>query len=123
MTNATLLDFILDYNPEVTNVHLININQEIKIPKITETSLLLPTSKGTYKIYLGTFRTPEFSKIYRNEPALKGKEIEIIPRRVSPQDTWYRINVGTFDNQGEALITIHLLRGKGYLPFLRKGLQ
>ena len=89
MTNTTLLDFILDYNLDVTNAHLINVNQEIKIPKITETSLLLPSSKGAFKIYLGTFWTPEFSKIYRDEPVLAGKEIEIIPRKVSPQDTWH----------------------------------
>ena len=123
MTNTTLLDFILDSNPDVTNVHLINVNQEIKIPKITETSLILPTPEGSFKIYLGTFGTPDFSKIYRNEPALKGKEIEIIPRKVSPQDTWYRIHVGTFDNQGEALKTIHLLKKKGLLPLLIKGLK
>lgn len=121
MTNATLLDFILQYNPEVANIHLINVNQKIKVLKITEISLLLPTSEGTYKIYLGTFWTPDFSRIFRNEPALKGKEIEIIPRKVSPQDTWYRIHAGTFDNQGEALKTIHLLVEKGLLPFLKKG--
>jgi general secretion pathway protein A len=120
MTHTTLLDIILDFNPEITNVHLILINQEIKIPKITEELFIIQSSEGTCKIHVGTFSNPDISKLYRNERFLMGKEIEVLPRKVSAQETWYRVVVGKFDNREEALKAIHLLREKGLLPFFRK---
>ncbi|MBS3917520.1 MAG: AAA family ATPase [Deltaproteobacteria bacterium] len=123
MTHTTLVDIILDFNPEITNAHLILVNQEIKIPRITEELFIIQSSESTYKIYVGTFSTPDITKIYRGEPLLGGKEIEIIPRKVSAQETWYRVEVGKFDNKGEALKVIHLLKEKGLLPSFRKSPQ
>jgi hypothetical protein len=120
MTHPTLIDIILNFNPEITNAHLILINQEIKIPKITEALFIIPSSEGPYKVHVGTFPTPDISKLYRNEPSLAGKEIEIIPRKVSAQETWYRLMIGKFDHQEEALKAIHLLKEKGLLPAFRK---
>ncbi|MDI6763615.1 MAG: AAA family ATPase [Thermodesulfobacteriota bacterium] len=123
MTHATLIDIVLDFNPEITNAHLILVNQEIKIPRITEELFIIQSSESTYKIYVGTFPTPDIPKIYRDEPSLAGKEIEIIPRKVSAQETWYRVVVGKFDNKGEALKVIHLLKERGLLPSFRKSPQ
>jgi phage tail protein X len=123
MTHTTLVDIILDFNPEITNAHLILVNQEIKIPRITEELFIIQSSEGTYKIYVGTFSTPDITKIYRGEPSLAGKKIEIIPRKVSAQETWYRVVVGKFDNKGDALKVINLLKEKGLLPSFRKSPQ
>ena len=120
MTHTTLIDIILDFNPEITNVHLILIDQEIKIPKITEELFIIPSSEGTCKIHVGTFSTQDISKLYRNERSLAKKEIEVFPRKVSAQETWYRVVVGKFDNREEALKAIHLLKEKGLLPSFRK---
>jgi hypothetical protein len=116
MTNTTLVDIVLDFNPEITNVHLILVNQEIKIPKITEELFIIQSSENTYKIYVGTFSTPDIPTIYRDEPPLAGKKIEIIPRKVSAQETWYRVVVGEFEKKGDALKVIHLLKEKRLLP-------
>jgi general secretion pathway protein A len=123
MTNATLVDLILDFNPEVTNAHLIRVNQTIKIPKITEEWMIIQSPDLTYKIHVGTFWAPGFSKPYMDEPALKGKEIEILPRKVSPQETWYRIVIGKFHNKDEVLKVIDLLKKKGLLPLFGGGPQ
>jgi len=114
--NSTLIDLILDFNPEITNAHLILIDQIIRIPKITEEKLIIQSSDRTYKIHVGTFWTPDFAKLYRDEPSLKGKEIEILSRTVSPQETWYRVVVGKFDNKDEILKVIYLLKEKRLLP-------
>ena len=37
-SNQTLADLILEANPEITNIHLIGVNQEIRIPEIREES-------------------------------------------------------------------------------------
>jgi len=114
--NETLLDLMLESNPEITNIHLISVNQEIKIPEIAEESLINQSPDHSYKIHLGTFLTPGATKIYDREPALKGKELEIVPRIVSPVDTWYRILVGKYDNKKECLNMISILKEKGLLP-------
>jgi hypothetical protein len=50
---------------------------------------------------------------------LKGKEIEIIKRQVSPQDVWYRVFAKKFDTQEEGLKKIQKLRKKGLLAALK----
>lgn len=116
MTNETLVDLILKVNPSITNAHLIKVNQQIKIPEITEESLIIKSSDNTYKIHMGTFQTPDYAQLYYDEPALMGKEINIIPLKVSPHDTWYRVVLGKFDTKAEGLKTMEVLKQKGLLP-------
>jgi type II secretory pathway predicted ATPase ExeA/phage tail protein X len=116
MVNKTLMDLILVSNPGITDVHLILVDQKIKIPKITEELLIIKSPENTYKINAGTFQTPIFARLYRDEQALKGRKIEILPRRVSPQETWYRVVIGEFDSEDEVLEMIDLLKGKDLLP-------
>jgi hypothetical protein len=110
------MDFILDSNPEIKDVHLILVDQKIKIPKITEESLIIKTPENTYKINAGTFQTRHPAKIYNDEKTLKGKKIEILPRNVSTHETWYQVVIGKFDSEDEVLKMIGFLKGKGLLP-------
>jgi general secretion pathway protein A len=116
MVNQTLIDLVLDFNPEIKNVHLILVDQEIRIPNITEELLIIRSPDSSYKIHLGTFQTPEPARLFRDEPVLKGKKIEVLPRKVSPQEIWYRMVIGEFNDKDEVLKVIHLLKGKGLLP-------
>ena len=115
-SNITLADLILDSNPEITNANLISVNQKIRMPKITEGSLIVQSSDRTYKINVGTFWSPKFAKLYRSEPSLRGKEIEIVARKVTPKETWYRVVVGKFDSEDEALKVISILKDRKLLP-------
>jgi general secretion pathway protein A len=114
--NETLMDLILDSNPGITDVHLIIANKKIMIPTITEKLLVIKSADNTYKIHAGTFETPSFARLYSEEGALKGKKVEILPRKVSPQETWYRVVIGKFDSEVEVLRMIGLLKEKGLLP-------
>jgi general secretion pathway protein A len=116
MTNTTLISLILDYNPEITNANVILLKQKIKIPKVTEELLILQYTDSTYKIHVGTFQDSSFVRFYRNEPVLKGKVVEIFPRKVSPRDTWYRVVVGPFSHKDECVKVIAQLKEKGLLP-------
>ena len=116
VVNLTLIDFLLEVNPTITNVHIIIVDQKIKIPYITEELLMIQSADRTYKIHAGTFETPDAAKLFSNEPVLKGKKIEILPRKVSPRETWYRVMIGTFENKNEVLKTISLLKKKRLLP-------
>jgi hypothetical protein len=114
--NQTLVDLIMKANPEITNAHLIEVNQQIKLPEITEESLIIKSPDNTYKIHLGTFSELRHVKLYNNKPELMGKEINIIPLKISPRDTWYRVILGKFDTKEESLKTIEILKQKGLLP-------
>jgi len=115
----SLLDMILAWNPEITNANLIEVDQRIKMPNITEESLMIRPHDGSYKIHVGTFWSPGESEVFRNETSLKGREVEIIPTKVAPEETWYRVMIGKFASEQEALKTIHDLRQKGLLPWLQ----
>jgi type II secretory pathway predicted ATPase ExeA/LysM repeat protein len=115
-TNTTLVTLILDFNPEITNADFIKTNQKIKIPKITEELLITQSADYTYKIHVGTFKNAGFVRFYSSEATLKGKEIKIFPRKVSPQGSWYQVMVGTFGHKDECLKVIDKLKEKGLLP-------
>jgi general secretion pathway protein A len=115
-SNITRTDLILDSNPEITNANLISVNQKVRIPKITVESLIVKSSDRTYKINVGTFWSPKFAEIYRNEPSLRGKEIDIVAKKAAPNETWYRVVVGKFNSEDDALKVISILRDKKLLP-------
>ena len=116
MVNLTLIDLLLELNPAITNVHLILVDQELKIPNITEKLLIAQSPDHTYKIHAGTFEVPDPATLYGDEGVLKAKKIEILPRKVSPRETWHRVMIGKFDSKDEALKMIFLLKEKGLLP-------
>jgi type II secretory pathway predicted ATPase ExeA len=122
-SNMTCVDLILDSNPEITNANLISVNQKVRMPKITEGSLIVQSSDRTYKINVGTFWSPKFAKLYRSEPSLRGKEIEIVARKATPEDTWYRVVVGKFDSEDEALKEISILKDRKLLPLFTGDLK
>ena len=114
--NPTLIDLILEFNPQITDLNRIFVNQQIKIPSITEELLLIQTPGQNYKIYLGTFIDEQFVPSLKNNLVLKGKTLEVIPRKVSPQDTWLRVLAGEFKTREESLRAIRALRQQDLLP-------
>jgi hypothetical protein len=115
-SNETLADFILEANPEIANANLITVNQEIRIPEISEASLIVQGPDNDFRIHLGTFANRRFPRVFETEPGLKGKELEFVPRKVSPQETWYRVLAGKYNSREECLKVIQALKIKGLLP-------
>ena len=114
--NPTLVDLILESNPQITDLNRIFVNQQIKIPSITEELLLIQTPGQNYKIHLGTFNDEQFVHSLKNNLVLKGKTFEVVPRKVSPQDTWLRVLAGEFKTREESLRAIRALRQQDLLP-------
>jgi len=122
-SNITIADLILDSNPEITNANLISVNQKIRMPKITEGSLIVQSSDRTYKINVRTFWSPKFAKLYRSEPSLRGKEIDIVAKKAAPNETWYRVVVGKFNSEDDALKVISILKDRKLLPLFTADLK
>ncbi len=110
----TFIDHILKVNPEITNPNLILIGQKIKIPEITESLLIVPTAERLFRVHLKTFTNKQNAEKFRRATAFIGIEREIVPWKVSPRDTWYRVTVGAFAAQEEGLKLIEEIRRKGF---------
>ena len=113
-TDETFIDHILKINPEITNPNLIVISQKIKIPEVTESLLIVQYSKGLYKVHLRTFTNLKSAGQYKRNVGLMGKEIEIVPWKVSPRETWYRVMAGPFVNRDEASKALEEMQRKGF---------
>jgi general secretion pathway protein A len=118
--NTTLIDHILESNPEIENVDLIQVGQKITIPGLNEESFLAGSPGSGYRIHLATSNYSQSAIRYRKESALKGKNVEVVSRKVSPDTTWYRLVAGKFETQEEALNTIQQLKKKNLLPAFPK---
>jgi general secretion pathway protein A len=114
--NPTLVDLILESNPQITDMNLIFVNQQITIPSITEELLLIQTPGQSYKIHLGTFNDEQFVHSLKEKLVLKGKTLEVVPRKVSSKDTWLRVLAGEFKTREESLRAIRALRQQDLLP-------
>jgi len=114
--NPSLVDLILEANPQITDVNLIHLNQVIKIPRIKEGLLLSQATPRSYRIHLGTFADQSQARIFQNEPLLGGKKLETLSRKVSSQQAWHRILAGEFKSKEEAVKTIQALKKKDLLP-------
>ena len=88
-------------NPSIKNPNLILVNQKIKIPEMTE-SLLIVQSREQYKIHLRTFSNLKSADQYQKSEPVKGKEIDIVPWKVSPEETWYRVTGRAIRQQGRS---------------------
>jgi general secretion pathway protein A len=114
--NPTLIDLILRFNPEITDLNRIFVSQQIKIPDITEGLLLIQASDQSYRIYLGTFDNEQAGYALGKTPILKGKNLEVVPHKVSPRATWFRVFIGNYKTREESLKIIQTLRRQGLLP-------
>jgi len=114
--NPTLVDLLLQFNPQINNVNRIFVNQQVRVPSLTEELFLIENPGRTYKIHLGTFNDRRLIPVFQNSPALRNKKIEIVPREVSPQVTWLRVMAGEFGSKEEGLKALGALRQQGLLP-------
>ncbi len=114
--NPTLLDFILEFNPQIVDLNRISIGQQIHLPAITPHLLLNKTSNQSYQIRLGTFDDRRKIEVYKNIPVLKNKNFEVVERRIFPQVGWFQIMAGDFKSEEEGLGVIQSLRTQGQLP-------
>lgn len=107
--NETIFDFIVQANPTITNVRRISDEKKITLPVITSESYLEKGDDGTYRVYIGTFETFVLATAYSKKVDKQGKLFSIEAHQFSPQDTWYRLTMGGYNNKRDALETAKLL--------------
>lgn len=117
VANTSIIDQILGANPNIADPNKIANRQSIRLPVVRDPSLLIPFPDGTYQIRLGTFLKPEYAGFLKREPSLRGKTVEILPRKLPSGETWYRAVAGKFDSREGGLKVIQELKRKGLSPY------
>jgi hypothetical protein len=117
VANTSVMDRILELNPKISNPDKLFANQRIRLPEITEESLILKSSDHTYRIQLGTFLKPEYCTFLKNQPILQEKKIEILPKKVFSGAAWYQVTAGKFLTRTEGLKAIQDLKEMGLSPY------
>ncbi|HAR95394.1 MAG TPA: hypothetical protein DCR97_05455 [Deltaproteobacteria bacterium] len=113
-TSRAILDMVLEANPSITDINLIYVNQKIVMPWLSEMSFVLPGPNNLYWVHLGTFANKPPRGLFEDEAALKGKTIQVVPRKVSAHETWYRVLSGPFTTRKEGSDFLKALRAKGF---------
>jgi general secretion pathway protein A len=116
LVNPTILDILLEHNPQITDVNQISADEQMKIPTITDELLLGRDADGKYQIYLGTFGNQRSIQALRQHPLLQGKTFKTAKRKVSSNVLWYRVTVGEFPSREDALQALRSLKQQGVLP-------
>jgi general secretion pathway protein A len=111
--NESLIDLVLTHNPSLSNVDLVLVDQQIKFPEIKEDKLIVPAPDQYFRVHLGTFE----SLMEANQFKKYSNNITVSPKKVSPRQTWYRVEAGPYKDKTEALEIIKRLREKKLLPF------
>jgi len=116
--NATLFDLILQANPTITDVRQIDDDQKITLPVITSESYIKKVSDGTYQVYVGTFKTQNLATLCAEKVINLGKTLVLDSHKFSSEDTWYRLMIGDFKGEEEALKAVNLLTEQAiiYIP-------
>lgn len=116
--DETLFDLILQANPVLTDIRKIHDDQKITLPPITPESYIIKITDGNYQVHVGTFENMDVVGTHADNLIYLGKSIVIQPHRFSGSDIWYRVLLGSFKSQGEALKAVKALNKKGiiYIP-------
>jgi general secretion pathway protein A len=115
--NESLIDLVLNHNPSISNIDLVLVDQQIKLPELNEEILIVPASDKYFSAHLGTFASLIDANQLKNQPELKGSNITVKPKKVSPRETWYRVEAGPYESKQEALEVVKTLREKKLLLF------
>jgi general secretion pathway protein A len=116
LVNPTVLDILLERNPQITDVNRIPADEPMKIPPLTDERFLGRDPDGRYHIYLGTFGDRRSIQVLKADPLLQGKTFKTLPRKVSHDVLWYRLTVAGYPSREEALEVLRSLKQKGLLP-------
>ncbi len=112
-TDKTLIDHILKTNPDITNPHLIQIGQNIRIPEVTEPLLVIQSPKGRYFVHLRTFDNQVYAQRFQKFAASWAENAVTVPHKISSGETWHRVMAGPYSDAQATLMAIEKMKRQG----------
>ncbi len=102
VSNATVLDGILEANPEVTDVDLVRAGSRIVLPPGAGKAKLEERPGGSFAVHAATFMTNREARDYAGKIGSDPGRVQIVKKRVGPGKDWYRVEAGPFASREEA---------------------
>jgi len=99
--NATVLDRILESNPEIADVDLVRAGSEVRLPQAAGKAGFVTRPDGTLFIHAATFMTHREARDFAGRIGSDLGRVDIVKRRVAPGKDWYRILVGPYASREE----------------------
>jgi general secretion pathway protein A len=102
--NATILDFMQQANPEITDVNLIKVGQRLLLPPF-HPAALVQEENGTYRVHLCTLPDSAKAELEKLRLSLlrSAHTVYILPVNLTGAgEIWYRVVVGDFPSRQEA---------------------
>ena len=72
-------------------------------------SFITKSNDDSYRVYLGTFETPELAAKQAGKVSEFGMKPIVKTHKFSPKDTWHRVTIDNFASKKEALEMVTLL--------------
>ena len=116
LVNPTVLDILLEHNPQITDVNRIPADEPIEVPPLTDEQFVGMDPDGRHHIYLGTFDDQRSIRNLTKHPLLQGKTLKTALRQVSSDIFWYRLTAGGFQSREDAMQVLTSLKQQGVLP-------
>ncbi len=108
--NATILDRILESNPEIVDVDFIRAGSQVLLPQDAGEAKLLKRPDGLFSVHAATFMTYREALAYLEEVGSTIGNADIVKRSVAPRKDWYRILEGPFGSREEARTALQSMK-------------
>ena len=99
--NATVLDCILESNPEIVDIDLVRSGSQVLLPQAVGKARFVKRPDGAFDIHAATFMTHREARDYAGRIGSDLGGVDIVKRRVAPAKDWYRVLVGPFASREE----------------------
>ncbi|MGE5800439.1 MAG: SPOR domain-containing protein, partial [Syntrophaceae bacterium] len=116
LVNATVLDRILEANPEIADVDIVRAGSEVRLPQDAGKAGFVTRPDGTLAIHAATFMTSREARDYAGKMGPDAGRAGVVKKRVAPGKDWYRVEVGPFASREEARRALQSLERQAPLP-------
>ncbi len=109
MVNMAILKKIQTANPQIKDINLIYQDSKIFLPDI------VPSKTVIYSVSIASYHSMQEARAVFQDLASAGFDATLYPYISTDGKPWYRITIGTFETEGEAIVFASKLKNKGFL--------
>lgn len=107
--DSVILDIVRKANSNLENIDLIYEGQKINLPTITDTARVM------FTVSVASYHSINEATAVFIDLVKKGFKTAIYPHLDTQGNTWYRVTIGTFNEQNKADMYARQLKTQGFL--------
>jgi len=99
----TIFDIIKRVNPEIEDLNMIYVGEQVILPPLDIESLIIQNDNGTFSIHLATFHADAEGRKLQNAFSNNTYKVSLHPVKILGNQTWQRAVLGNFSDQTSAI--------------------